>query len=72
MDIETFITKIHDVHIEDEYVEWVNILKSNYRKAQIKATVKVNSEKLLWNWQLGRDIVQRKAEERWERELLNS
>ena len=65
MDKETFITKIHDVHIEDEYVEWVNILKSNYRKAQIKATVKVNSEKLLWNWQLGRDIVQRKAEERW-------
>lgn len=65
MDKETFITRIHDVHIEDEYVEWVNILKSNYRKAQIKATVKVNSEKLLWNWQLGRDIVQRKAEERW-------
>lgn len=32
---------------------------------KIRAAVKVNSEKLLWNWQLGRDLVQRKAEERW-------
>lgn len=65
MDDTAFIAKIHDVHIEKDYVEWVNVLKNSYRKAQIKASVKVNSEKLLWNWQLGRDLVQRKAEERW-------
>ncbi|MDE5610553.1 MAG: PDDEXK nuclease domain-containing protein [Odoribacter sp.] len=65
MEKELFVTKIHDVHIGEDYVEWVNILKGSYRKAQIKASVKVNSEKLLWNWQLGRDLVQRKAEERW-------
>ena len=34
--------------------------------SQIKAAVKVNSERLLFNWQLGRDLVMRKAEERWE------
>ena len=33
--------------------------------SQIKAAVKVNSERLLFNWQLGRDLVMRKAEERW-------
>lgn len=65
MEKEPFFAKIHDVHIGEDYVEWVNFLKSSYRKAQIKASVKVNSEKLLWNWQLGRDLVHRKAEERW-------
>ncbi len=33
--------------------------------AQVKAAVKVNGEKLLFNWQMGRDLVQKKAEERW-------
>lgn len=27
--------------------------------------MRVNSEKLLFNWELGRDLVQKKAEERW-------
>lgn len=31
----------------------------------VKAAVKVNGEKLLFNWQMGRDLVQKKAEERW-------
>ncbi len=33
--------------------------------SQVKAAVKVNSEQLLFNWQLGRDLVIRKAEEKW-------
>ena len=40
-------------------------MKHRYRSAQVKAAVKVNGEKLLFNWQLGRDLVQKKAEERW-------
>ena len=36
-----------------------------YRSAQIKAAVKVNAEQLIFNWQLGRDLVTRKAEEQW-------
>ena len=35
------------------------------RSAQVKAAVKVNAEKLLFNWQLGRDLVKKKAEEHW-------
>ena len=31
----------------------------------MKASVRVNAEKLLFNWELGRDLVQKKAEERW-------
>ena len=38
---------------------------ARYRSAQIKAAVKVNAEQLLFNWELGRDLVMRKAEEKW-------
>ena len=40
-------------------------IKQRFRNAQIKAAVKVNSEQLLFNWQLGRDLVVLKAEEKW-------
>ncbi|MBR4838279.1 MAG: DUF1016 family protein [Bacteroidales bacterium] len=62
---QAYIVKSHDVHIDDEYVRWIAELKHRYRSAQVKAAVKVNTEKLLFNWQLGRDLVQKKAEERW-------
>ena len=57
--------KIHDVNIDKDYINWIEELKSRYRSAQIKAAVKVNAEKLRFNWELGRDLVIRKAEERW-------
>ena len=59
------VVKIHDVNIGRDYVNWIDELKSRYRSAQVKAAVKVNAEKLLFNWELGRDLVVRKAEERW-------
>lgn len=59
------MVKSHDIHIDAEYAEWIAELKHRYRSAQVKAAVKVNAEKLLFNWQLGRDLVQKKAEERW-------
>lgn len=59
------IVKSHDIHIDTEYAKWIADVKHRYRSAQVKATVRVNAEKLLFNWQLGRDIVQKKAEERW-------
>ena len=62
---QAYIVKSHDVRIDDEYVRWIAELKHRYRSAQVKAAVKVNTEKLLFNWQLGRDLVHKKAEERW-------
>ena len=61
----TRVVKTHDVKIDSNYIQWLNDIKSRYRSAQIKATVKVNIEQLLFNWQLGRDLVTRKAEEQW-------
>ena len=62
---ETKVVRIHDVKIDQEYMQWLGEIKARYRNAQIKAAVKVNAEQLLFNWQLGRDLVMRKAEEKW-------
>ena len=61
----SFIPSSHNVNLNTDYEFWLNDLKSRYQRAQIKAAIKVNSEKLLWNWQLGRDLVERRAEEKW-------
>ena len=62
---EPRIVKSHDITLDADYAEWIAEVKHRYRSAQVKAAVKVNAEKLLWNWQMGRDLVQKKAEERW-------
>ena len=59
------IVKSHDIRIDNDYVDWISEVKHRYRSSLVKAAVKVNAEKLLFNWQLGRDLVQKKAEERW-------
>ena len=41
----------HDVKLDAEYAEWIAEVKHRYRSAQVKAAVRVNSEKLLFNWQ---------------------
>ena len=59
------VVRTHDVQLDSDYVQWLGEIKARYRSAQAKAAVRVNSEQLLFNWQLGRDLVQKKAEERW-------
>lgn len=59
------VVRIHDVNIDQEYVQWLGEIKTRYRNAQIKASVRVNAEQLRFNWELGRDLALRKAEERW-------
>lgn len=65
MDKKPYIARTHDVHLDSEYAQWLTELIGSYRSAQIKASIKVNSEKLLWNWQVGRDLVRLKAEKKW-------
>lgn len=59
------LVKSHNIHLDGDYADWIAEVKLRYRSAQVKAAVKVNGEKLLFNWLLGRDLVQKKAEERW-------
>ena len=60
-----YVVSSHDIHKDSEYAEWIVELKERFRRTQVKAAVKVNSEQLLFNWQLGADLVIRKAEEKW-------
>ena len=62
---EPYIVKSHDIHIDADFADWIADIKSSYRSAQVKTAVKVNAEKLLFNWLFGRDLMLKKAEERW-------
>ena len=42
-----------------------------YRQSQIKAAVRVNQEQLMYNFLLGRDIVEMHVEERWGESVIN-
>ena len=59
------IVRAKDVRIDSDYAAWLSEIKHRYHSAQIKAAVKVNTEKLCFNWSLGRDLVIRKAEDKW-------
>ena len=51
--------------LDTDYIQWIRDLSSRYRRSQIKASVKVNQEMLQFYWELGKDIVEKKAESRW-------
>ena len=51
--------------LDTDYIQWIKDLSSRYRRSQIKASVKVNQEMLQFYWELGKDIVEKKAESRW-------
>lgn len=57
--------------IDKDYKQWVKTLVVRYRQSQIKAAVKVNSEQLMYNFMLGRDIVEMHVEERWGESVIN-
>ena len=54
------------IKTDTNYAEWIKSLSLRFRQSQIKAAVKVNSELIRFYWELGRDIVELKAEERWK------
>ena len=53
------------IKIDNDYAGWIKDLSLRFRQSQIKAAVKVNSELIQFYWELGRDIVEMKADERW-------
>ena len=55
---------------DKDYRDWVRDLTQRYRQSQLKAAVKVNTEKLLFNYLLGRDIVEMHVEERWGESVI--
>lgn len=53
MNNQPFVVKSHDIHLDSDYRDWIAEIKQRYQSSQIKAAVKVNSEALLFNCNLG-------------------
>ncbi|PIF03878.1 MAG: hypothetical protein CSA86_04285 [Arcobacter sp.] len=51
--------------INNEYKNWIQNLKQDFQKSQIKAHIKVNSTLLEFYWQMGNEIVQKQKEFKW-------
>lgn len=51
--------------LDKNYIQWIKELSNRYRRSQIKAAVKVNEEMLRFYWDLGKDIVERDAENKY-------
>ncbi len=50
---------------DKNYSSWLKELKNKVRQVQIKAAVKVNSELLMFYWELGEDIVDKQKGAKW-------
>ena len=51
--------------LDKEYVGWVKELVKRYRRSQVKAAVKVNNEMLRYYWELGKDIEEKQADNKY-------
>ena len=58
--------------LDKDYTDWVADLSRRYRSSQIKAAVSVNEELLKFYWSLGRDIVNRQAENKYGNGFFNT
>lgn len=65
MEEKPIIVSSHNISCDAEYTVWVENLKQSYRVAQVNAILKTNIEKLKWYWNMGGELVTRKAEVRW-------
>ncbi|OGS18847.1 MAG: hypothetical protein A2219_02385 [Elusimicrobia bacterium RIFOXYA2_FULL_50_26] len=61
----------HNLLSDKEYKAWLTEIKLKVRHTQLKAAVKVNSEMLLFYWELGADIVTKQAKAKWGDGLID-
>jgi predicted nuclease of restriction endonuclease-like (RecB) superfamily len=57
-------------NIPDGYAQWLTELKSRIHVAQQRAVLAVNRELVLLYWQMGRDILQRQAQQGWGAKVI--
>lgn len=51
--------------LDKDYLQWIKELCTRYRQSQIKAAVKVNHVVLQFYWELGKDICNKEAENKY-------
>ncbi|MBI4650700.1 DUF1016 domain-containing protein [Candidatus Desantisbacteria bacterium] len=50
---------------DQNYIKWLSDIKTRVRQVQLKAAVKVNTELLMFYWELGADIVKKQVDAKW-------
>lgn len=55
----------HDFHGDLEYAEWLRDIKARYQRIRSRIALQANYGSLEFNWLLGRDLVEKKAEQQW-------
>ena len=53
------------LHIDAAYKQWIQELSLRYRRSQIKASIRVNSEMLRFYWSVGKDIAERQFDNKY-------
>lgn len=62
---KTYFVTSKNFHGDKDYTEWLKEIKNRYRNIRNRVALQANYGALEFNWLLGRDIVQKKAESRW-------
>lgn len=57
--------------IQSDYKNWLNELKSQIKRSQVKAAVAVNSELIQLYWNIGRQIIEKQKDAQWGEGLIN-
>ena len=53
------------MRLDKEYRSLIQELVERYRKSQIKASIRVNNEMLMYYWSVGKDIAEKSADSKW-------
>ncbi len=62
---KTYFVTSKNFHGDKDYTEWLKEIKNRYQNIRNRVALQANYGALEFNWLLGRDIVQKKAESRW-------
>lgn len=65
-----FVTS-KNFHGDNDYIKWLKEIKNRYQNIRNRVALQANYGALEFNWLLGRDIVQKKAELRWGSGVVN-
>lgn len=66
-----FVVNSRGVRKDREYLRLIRELKELFERARIKSALKANKELLSFYWQLGRELVRTKAEEKWGKGVID-
>ncbi|MGB8770926.1 MAG: DUF1016 N-terminal domain-containing protein, partial [Candidatus Korobacteraceae bacterium] len=58
-------------HLPADYAQLLETLKDRIRAAQLRAGLAVNRELVLLYWQIGREILERQAQQKWGAKVID-